>query len=410
MQGVSNSSLITTLEAFNRIPGGYNTQMDPDVLTAELKQQAAAAGFSLCGVAPAVTPRGAARLDDWLAAGYAGQMSYLADRRQAYEHPRHVLDGARSVVMLTMEYQSALPVAPVPGEGRVSRYAWGAIDYHDLVREQLNQLADWLRRVVPAANVRGVVDTAPLLEREFAQLAGLGWIGKHTLLLNRQRGSWFFLAALVTDLDLAFDQPSDTDHCGTCRACLDACPTGAFPQPYVLDATKCISYLTIELKAAIPTELRAGLGDWLFGCDVCQEVCPWNAHAKLEPQPQFAPRAEHNPIDLIRLFELDDSAFRQRFRHTPLWRPKRRGILRNAAIVLGNRPTPAAVPALVRGLNDAEPLVRGAAAWALGQFTEPAARDALKERKRIETDDAVRGEIEAALRAAVDRSQTSLAQ
>lgn len=410
MRGVANSSLITTLEAFNKKSAGYNEEMDADVLTANLKNEAAAAGFSLCGVAPAVTPTGAARLDDWLAAGYAGQMHYLAERRTAYDHPRHVLDGARSVVMLTMEYQSATPATPAPGEGRVSRYAWGAIDYHDLVRKRLNRLADWLREVEPTAGVRGVVDTAPLLEREFAQLAGLGWIGKHTLLLNRQRGSWFFLAALVTDLELAYDGPHETDHCGTCRACLDACPTGAFPRPYVLDATKCISYLTIELKEAIPSELRTGIGEWLFGCDVCQEVCPWNAHAKLEPQLEFAPFAGNNPVDLIRLFELDDAAFRERFRHTPLWRPKRRGILRNAAIVLGNRPTPAAVPALIRGLNDVEPLVRGAAAWALGRSREPSAHAALDARKMIEMDDAVRGEIDAALVAAVDREQALLTE
>jgi len=384
--------------------------MNPDVLTAELKREAAAAGFSLCGVAPAVSPPGAARLDDWLAAGYAGQMHYLADRRAAYEHPRHVLDGARSVVMLTMEYQSDSPQMPGPGEGRVSRYAWGAIDYHDLVRERLKHLADWLRSRESAASIRGIVDTAPLLEREFAQLAGLGWIGKNTLLLNRQRGSWFFLAALVTDLALTYDQPHETDHCGTCRACLEACPTDAFPQSYVLDATKCISYLTIELKEAIPPELREGIGEWLFGCDVCQEVCPWNGHNKLPPQLSFAPLAENNPVDLLRLFELDDAAFRKRFRHTPLWRPKRRGILRNAAIVLGNRPTPAAVPALVRGLNDAEPLVRGASAWALGRLIEPAAHAALNERKSIEIDDAVRGEIDAALRAAVDRPQVAPAK
>ncbi|MGD9636097.1 MAG: tRNA epoxyqueuosine(34) reductase QueG [Pirellulales bacterium] len=384
--------------------------MDPDVLTAELKQQAAAAGFSLCGVAPAVTPRGAARLDDWLAAGYAGQMHYLADRRAAYDHPRHVLDGARSVVMLTMEYQSQPPAAASPGQGRVSRYAWGAIDYHELVRDRLNRLADWLREAVPTASVRGVVDTAPLLEREFAQLAGLGWIGKHTLLLNRQRGSWFFLAALLTDVVLAYDQPHETDHCGTCRACLDACPTGAFPQPYVLDASRCISYLTIELKEAIPAHLREGVGEWLFGCDVCQEVCPWNAHAASEPQAAFAPLSENNPIDLIRLFEIDDEAFRARFRHTPLWRPKRRGILRNAAVVLGNRPAPAAVPALIRGLNDVEPLVRGAAAWSLGRFAETAAGEALKARSSIEQDEAVRREIDGALRAAVDRRAASLAE
>jgi epoxyqueuosine reductase len=332
-----------------------------------------------------------------MAAGYAGQMNYLAARREAYHDPNRVLQGARSIVMLAMNYRTAEPLEPRAGQGRVSRYAWGDADYHDLIHARLVKLTDWLRQRSPTAKIRGVVDTAPLLEREFAQLAGLGWVGKNTLLINRQQGSWFFLAALITDVELLYDAPHETDHCGTCRACLDACPTGAFPQPYVLDATRCISYLTIELRDAVPAELRPGIGDRLFGCDICQDVCPWNSRAPLSRQAEFAPREDSNPIDLISLFDLDDAAFRARFRHTPLWRPKRRGLLRNAAIVLGNRPTPDAIPALVRGLNDIEPLVRGACAWALGRFSEPAARDALQVRRQDESDDDVRHEIDVAL-------------
>jgi epoxyqueuosine reductase len=376
--------------------------MDRGQLTQELKQHAAKLGFSLCGVCPAISPPGDARLDEWLAAGYAGQMHYLADRREAYRHPSGVLEEARSVVMLAMNYRTVDPAPPQDGQARVSRYAWGETDYHDLIRGRLDRLAEFFRVNVPSAQVRGVVDTAPLLEREFAQLAGLGWIGKNTLLLNREQGSWFFLAALVTDVELAYDAARETDHCGTCRACLDACPTGAFPQSYVLDASRCISYLTIELREAIPTELRRGVGDWLFGCDVCQEVCPWNSRAPLSREAAFAPRTEDNPIDLLRLFELDDVAFRARFRHTPLWRAKRRGILRNAAIVLGNRPTPQALRALICGLNDSEPLVRGACAWALGRFSQPAARRALALRQGVETDRDVQSEIDAALAAGVD--------
>jgi epoxyqueuosine reductase len=376
--------------------------MDRGQLTHELKQVAAELGFSLCGVCPAVNPPGAARLNDWLAAGYAGQMHYLADRREAYSDPSRVLEGARSVVMLAMNYRTADPAALASGQGRVSRYAWGEADYHDLIRERLNTLAEFIRAKEPSANVRGVVDTAPLMEREFAQLAGLGWIGKNTLLLNREQGSWFFLAALLTDIELAYDAAHETDHCGTCRACLDACPTGAFPQPYVLDASRCISYLTIELREAMPAELRPGVGDWLFGCDVCQDVCPWNSRAPLSREAAFAPRGDSNPVDLIGLFELDDTRFRERFRRTPLWRAKRRGILRNAAIVLGNRPTTDAIPALIRGLNDCEPLVRGACAWALGRFPQSVARRALELRQHAETDAVVQGEIEAALAAGVD--------
>ncbi len=366
-------------------------------LTEQLKTRAGELGFTLSGICPAAPPPGLARFDEWLGSGYAGQMHYLADRRESYADPKNVLDGVRSIVILAMNYRTAQPAAPRVGQGRISRYAWGDADYHDLIRERLNELADYLRERAPGAKVRGVVDTAPLLEREFAQLAGLGWTGKNTLLINRQQGSWFFLAALLTDIELAYDTAHETDHCGTCRACLDACPTNAFPQPYVLDASRCISYLTIELREAMPAELRQGIGDWLFGCDVCQEVCPWNSRAPHSREAAFEPCAGSNPIDLIRLFELDDAAFRQRFRSTPLWRAKRRGLLRNAAIVLGNRPTPEAIPALVRGLHDNEPLVRGACAWALGRNTHAEARQALHGRQKIETDAEVLGEIHAAI-------------
>ncbi|MCI0361363.1 MAG: tRNA epoxyqueuosine(34) reductase QueG [Planctomycetaceae bacterium] len=338
-------------------------------------------GFTLAGACPAVAPIGAPRLAEWLERGYAGQMDYIAARQQAYEHPQHVLDGARSVLMLGLPYRTVEPQPVQPGQGRISRYAWGGGDYHDTIHDRLKRLIGWLKERVPGGQARGVVDTAPLLEREFAQLAGLGWIGKHTLLIHKPAGSYFFLAALLTDQELAYDEPFTADHCGTCRACLDACPTQAFPQPYVLDATRCISYLTIELRESIPHELRPGIGDWLFGCDVCQEVCPWNQAAERripipsstptpawDVAPEFRPSAGANPVDLIGLFDLDDEAFRQRFRHTPLWRAKRRGILRNAAIVLGNQRATGARSALARGLGDSEPLVREACQWALDQI------------------------------------------
>ncbi|MCA9249198.1 MAG: tRNA epoxyqueuosine(34) reductase QueG, partial [Planctomycetales bacterium] len=281
--------------------------------------------------------------------------------------------------------------------GRIARYAQGARDYHDVIHDRLKQLTRFVEQADPAVQARGVVDTAPLLEREFAQLAGLGWIGKNTLLLNRELGSYFFLAALLLNIELPYDQPLATDHCGSCRACLDACPTDAFPQPYVLDARRCISYLTIELRQAIPLSLREGIGDWLFGCDICQEVCPWNGRAPETTEPAFQPLHELAVVELCALFELDDAAFRQRFRATPLWRSKRRGILRNAAIVLGNRPTSSAIPALNKGLGDDEPLVRGACAWALGQFAERCATEALRARLECEPDADVRDEISSAL-------------
>jgi epoxyqueuosine reductase len=372
--------------------------MDTLGLTELLKDRAGELGFSLCGVCPAVPPPGLGRFDEWLAAGYAGQMHYLADRRDAYNRPQSVLDGARSILMLALNYQTAKPTTCQPGQGRVSRYAWGTADYHDLIHGRLSILADWLRAQVSGACVRGVVDTAPLMEREFAQLAGLGWIGKHTLLLNRRLGSWFFLAALLTDLELEYDAPHTADHCGTCRACLDACPTSAFPRPHVLDATRCISYLTIELKEAIPVEKRSSIGDWLFGCDICQEVCPWNNDAPTTGEHAFQPVKDNNPLDLVALFDLDEPAFRKRFRHTPLWRPKRRGLLRNAAIILGNHRTSAAIPALVKGLNDDDPLVRASSSWALGNYSETLAGRALQSRQAIEEDSMVLAEIAAALK------------
>ena len=378
--------------------------MERGEITELLKQKACEVGFSLCGVCPAVTPVGTTRLDDWLAAGYAGEMRYLADRRDAYADPNRVLDGVRSVVMLAMNYRTAEPTPAEAGQGRVSRYAWGEVDYHDLIRERLEPLQELLRSCSPGVQTRGVVDTAPLLEREFAQLAGLGWVGKNTLLLSRNAGSWFFLAALLTDLVLKYDAPHETDHCGTCRACLDACPTKAFPQPYVLDASRCISYLTIELRGSMPAELRAGVGDWLFGCDVCQDVCPWNSRGPVSSHDQFAPLVDRNPMDLITLFDMDEDAFRVAFRRTPLWRPRRRGLLRNAAIVLGNRPTREALPALIRGLNDEEPLVREACAWALGRYEFAAAAAALKARREVEPDRAIWVEIDASVRLHSDRA------
>lgn len=369
-------------------------------LTRLLKHRAAELGFRLAGVCPAVRPPGADRLDEWLAAGYAGQMSYLADRREAYEHPGHVLDGARSVVMLAMPYRTAPPVAPAPGQGRVSRYAWGDADYHDVIRGRLHDLADALRQEAPGALTRCVVDTAPLMERDFARLAGLGWIGKNTLLLNKPEGSWFFLAALLTDLELEYDEPYPTDHCGTCTACLDACPTDAFPEPYVLDASRCISYLTIELRDHMPVGLREGVGDWLFGCDVCQDVCPWNGRSPASPLEAFAPRYDGNPMDLAPLFDMDQAAFRARFRHTPLWRAHRGGLLRNAAIVLGNTRPPGGEATLARGLRDADTLVRAACAWALGRYGTGEALALLSDRGDQEADSRVQEEIAGALSSA----------
>jgi epoxyqueuosine reductase len=334
-------------------------------------------------------------------------MEYLPQRETAYEHPKNVLASAKSVVLLAVNYRTADPGPIGPDEGRVSRYAWGSVDYHDLLRSKLKQLADFLHAERPGCRTRGIVDTAPLLERDFARLAGLGWFGKNTMLINKRAGSWLFLAALLVDLELDSDQPHDTAHCGTCTRCLDACPTDAFPEPYVLDARKCISYLTIELRGPIPEELRSGMGEWLFGCDVCQDVCPWNHKAPVSEDSAFYPKSGSGAASAVELLQLDDPAFRKRFAKSPLARPKRAGLLRNAAVVLGNSGDSSAVPALVTSLDDGEPLVRGGCAWALGTLGGEVARQALSARLRIEDDEQVIGELKAALECVADASPPS---
>ena len=351
-------------------------------LETALKEKSSELGFDLCGIAAAVRPEGFDSLRRWLDRGFAGEMDYIPRREAAYEHPSGVLPPVRSVVMLAMNYAVAWTPSSEPlvdtedrtdegvhTTGRVASYARGSRDYHDLLRERLKSLADFLHEQRPGCRTRGCVDTAPLLERDFAKLAGLGWFGKNTMLLNKRLGSFFFLAALLTDIELQPDEPHHTSHCGTCTRCLDACPTDAFVEPYVLDARKCISYLTIELRnQPIPNELRSQMGDWVFGCDVCQDVCPWNRKAPVSNEPAFAPRDKLSPANLEWLLSLDEPGFESAFAGTPMHRTGRAALLRNAAIALGNSRDANALPVLERASHDSEPLVREAAEWALGQM------------------------------------------
>ena len=358
-------------------------------LAFRLKAIAQELGFSLAGIAPATEADGFPHYQEWLDRGFAGRMQYLHRQAPARRHPRSILESARSVVMLGMEYWeggrgkgeggngkpeggeniSVSALRPQPSAfGRVAAYAAGP-DYHDVIWERLNRLAEWLVAEVPGKEALGVTDTAPLLERDFARRAGLGWVGKNTMLLNPRRGSFFFLAALLTDIELAPDEPFGRSHCGTCTACLDACPTGAFPEPFVLDATKCISYLTIELRGSIPHDLREPMGHWVFGCDVCQDVCPWN-HGPSPGPVGFPHDAGMESLDPVELLGLDADAFRARFKKTALWRTRRAGLLRNAAIVLGNTGGERVRPALERALNDPEEEVREAAVWALERIRQ----------------------------------------
>ena len=338
----------------------------------EIHQAARQLGFDLVGIAPAVSPPGWPRLTDWLDRGFAGEMHYLEKRREAYQHPQHVLESVRSLIVLGSNYYAEDPLPTRESTestlGRVSRYASLSEDYHDVLRQRLKQLAEEVRILYPGSRTRGVVDTAPLLERDFARFAGLGWYGKNTMLINKQHGSWFFISVLLTDCDLVPDAPFLPDHCGTCTRCLEACPTEAFPEPGVLDARRCISYLTIELRGPIPLEFRSSMGDLVFGCDICQDVCPWNRKAKPNPRSEWSPLPDLQRLELLPLFEITEELFQSRFGKTALARPGRRGLLRNAAIVLGNRKDPAALPALQRGLNDPDSVVREACQWAIDQI------------------------------------------
>lgn len=334
-------------------------------LEERLKQHAHALGFELAGIAPATDADGFDRLRDWLAHGFAGTMEYMHRHGDARRHPSSILPEVRSIVMVGMNYRPAEEEElSRKRPGRISCYARGT-DYHDVLRARLNSLLDWLRRERPHCVGRGVVDTAPLLERDFARRAGLGWFGKNTMLLNKRLGSYFFIGALLVNLDLAPDPSHTASHCGTCTACLDACPTEAFAAPGVLDARRCISYLTIEHRGDVPVELRPSMGDWLFGCDVCQQVCPWNRKAPPSAEPTLQARPDLEQLDLIEILGLTEDEFRRRFRGTALFRTKRRGLLRNAALVLGNTGDTSALPALRRALDDAEPLIREAARWAI---------------------------------------------
>jgi epoxyqueuosine reductase len=344
-------------------------------LETRIKLRARELGFELAGIAAATPADTFDQFRDWLAQGHAGEMTYLHRHAAARRHPAAVLPEVRSVVMVGMNYRPGGDDMPhPPGAGRVSCYAHGS-DYHDVLRARLNQLLAWLQDEVPGCRGRGVVDTAPLLERDFARRAGLGWFGKNTMLLNKRHGSFFFLGALLLDLPLQPDAPHTTSHCGTCTACLDACPTSAFTAPGQLDARRCLSYLTIELRGPVPEPLRDRLGDWLFGCDVCQDVCPWNRKAPPGAEPALQPRADLVAVDPMELLGLSEVEFRHRFRGTALVRAKRRGLLRNAAIVLGNRRDPVALPALRRALDDPEPLVREAARWAIERILDQSMRD-----------------------------------
>ena len=337
-------------------------------LASAVKAEAGRLGFDAVAIGPAAPPSHGVAFERWLDEGCAGSMDYLERTREARLDPSRLLPGARAVVAVALSYHtpSRDDEPTTAGSMRVARYAAGA-DYHDVIRPRLGALARFIESAAgPEVRSRAAIDTSAVLERDLAARAGLGWFGKNTNLLTPSLGSWFFIGIVLTTAELAFDHEI-ADRCGTCTACLDACPTGAFTAPYRLDARRCISYLTIEHRGEIDEALRPQLGRWGFGCDVCQDVCPWNRKAATTREPAFAP-AEVPEAEA--LLDLDEAAFRARFRHTALWRARRSGLLRNAAVVLGNRGDVAAVPALRGALADEDPVVSAAAAWALSRLSE----------------------------------------
>lgn len=375
-------------------------------LSQKIKEAAQQLGFELVGISPVVTPPHEESFAQWLRRGFAGELGYMERTEAMRRNPQVLVPWAVSVISVGMNYFTPFPRPEISPESRgwISRYAWGD-DYHDVIKQKLEALFDRVKLLHgDTVEGRAFVDAGPVLERDFAGVAGLGWIGKNTHLISPKKGSWFFLGELFVDFPLAYDQPM-RDRCGKCDLCLKACPTNAFAGPYVLDARRCISYLTIELKGWMPRHLRPLIGNHIFGCDICQDVCPYNVKAEPSADPAYQPRTGLHAPQLVPLLGLDEEMFRRRFHGSPVLRPKRRGFLRNVAVALGNLKSREAIPALIHALDDTEALVRGHAAWALGQIGSPEASDALQRRLVIEPNSEARSEMNDALRVLANEAQ-----
>ena len=367
-------------------------------------------GFHLVGVTTPAPPDHINVYQRWLQSGHHGQMGYLSTARSLHRRkdPRSILPECQSILVLgtpyspraeTLEDYRKYSYQPGSVHGRISSYAWGK-DYHEVIEERLILLVKFIERKTGSTIPnRYYTDTGSLLERELAQRAGLGWIGKNTCLINPRSGSYFFLSEILLGLPLEPNHPTETDNCGTCRRCIDACPTSCILDDRTLDARRCISYLTIELKETIPVELRPKIGNWVFGCDICQQVCPWNRFAPREGDPAFAAPVNSPDPDLIQNLSMTPEQFNRTFKESPIRRTKRRGYLRNTAVAIGNSLDPATIPALADSLQtELEPLIRSHAAWALGQIKSPRAFEALKNALQFERDESVIKEIKASLK------------
>jgi epoxyqueuosine reductase len=350
-------------------------------LAALVKHAAVEAGFDLAGIAPAIDGRDLEYFPEWIAAGHAGEMKYLEARDEQGELKRgslaRVAPWARSVIVCAINYNTEHPYSTQvhdKSRGWIARYAWSREDYHDAALRRLKQVEAALHEAVPedsrtTLTTRSYVDTGPIVERVYAKYAGLGWVGKNTCIINQKKGSWLFLGVILTSLELSPDIPAP-DRCGTCTRCIDACPTDAILAPYKLDSNRCIAYLTIEKRGAIPEELRAGIGRHVFGCDICQDVCPWNRKAPISTVSEFEARPGLVNPALAWLAEMSAEEFRETFRGSPIRRTKRSGLRRNAAIAMGNSSNRAFLPLLEKMAADEDETVAESAHWAKNRLQE----------------------------------------
>jgi epoxyqueuosine reductase len=332
-------------------------------LSSRIREESRRLGFFNAGIAPARSLADGEHLLEWLRDGRHGTMHYLEREPVRRLDPRLILEDARSVLVLGFNYYAGDSIPDDPMKGRISRYAWGD-DYHAVLVPRLEALLGFIKEQAPSARGRCYVDAGPIMEKAWGAQTSLGWVGKNTNLIARGRGSWFFLGVILLNLELEYDA-KERDCCGKCRRCIDRCPTGAITGPYVIDARRCISYLTIELRGEIPLSLRPLMGNRIFGCDECQAVCPWNRFAAATSEPAFGSGREHSVLELSPLVQLTRDDFAARFRNSPIYRATRDGFVRNVVVALGNSRSREAVPALESALQDQSPLVRSHAAWAL---------------------------------------------
>ena len=369
--------------------------MDTGELSRGIKEKALEVGFDLVGICPATEHPESRFLSEWLDNGFAGEMRYMEREPARRASPTALARGARSVISCGVNYNTEHEYstqAANPARGWISRYAWGD-DYHEIITDRLGRLARHIGDLVPRDfDFYIAVDTAPVLDRVYAKYSGLGWFGKNTCIINQGIGSWILIGEIITNLELRYDAPPP-DRCGTCTRCIDACPTNALLEPYVLDSRRCISYLTIELKGSIPKEIRERVGDNVFGCDICQDVCPWNRKAGVTDEASFRPREGLFNPQLSSLARLTPEEFRERFKGSPIKRAKRRGLLRNIMVAIGNSGDSESAGVISDALRDDEPLVRAHAAWALWKLIGASAYETLSRHLESEEDPVVVDEI-----------------